>query len=140
MLWVGMGMMPSNAKATTRDDLNNVGGYAGLMTATPSDASADEMVPGDIATAKAFGERMWWRASLAERSVKVCSGAAHADAPVRQQRGAHRLVEADRRAFQSSTLHSKRPQPRATASAPRCGRHCAARTGLPVQPGPAGRC
>jgi NAD(P)H dehydrogenase (quinone) len=25
---------------------------------TPSDASADEMVPGDLATAKAFGERI----------------------------------------------------------------------------------
>jgi hypothetical protein len=25
---------------------------------TPSDASADEMVPGDIATAKAFGQRV----------------------------------------------------------------------------------
>jgi NAD(P)H dehydrogenase (quinone) len=28
------------------------------MTATPSDASVDEMVPGDIATAKAFGQRV----------------------------------------------------------------------------------
>mgnify|MGYP006168613233 CR=1 FL=1 len=31
---------------------------AGLMTATPSDASTDEMVAGDIATAKVFGERL----------------------------------------------------------------------------------
>jgi NAD(P)H dehydrogenase (quinone) len=28
------------------------------MTTTPSDASADEMVAGDIATARAFGERL----------------------------------------------------------------------------------
>ena len=28
------------------------------MTATPSDASVDEMVPGDMATARAFGERV----------------------------------------------------------------------------------
>jgi multimeric flavodoxin WrbA len=58
MLWVGTGMHPKNAKAHTRDDINNLGGYAGLITATPSDASVDEMVPGDIATAKAFGLRL----------------------------------------------------------------------------------
>ena len=57
-VWVGTGLMPSNNKAATRDSLNYVGSSAGLMTATPSDASADEMVPGDIATAKAFGERL----------------------------------------------------------------------------------
>ena len=58
MLWVGMGMQGPNAKKHTRDDVNNLGGYAGLITATPSDASPDEMVPGDIATAKAFGQRV----------------------------------------------------------------------------------
>jgi NAD(P)H dehydrogenase (quinone) len=51
-------MHPSNAKQHTRDDLNNLGGYSGLLTATPSDASVDEMVPGDLATARAFGERV----------------------------------------------------------------------------------
>jgi multimeric flavodoxin WrbA len=58
MIWVGMGMKAPNHKAATRDDLNNLGGYAGLITQTPSDASADEMVPGDLATARAFGERV----------------------------------------------------------------------------------
>jgi NAD(P)H dehydrogenase (quinone) len=57
-LWVGTGMMPSNSKAATRDDINFVASSAGLMTSTPSDASADEMVPGDIATAEAFGQRV----------------------------------------------------------------------------------
>jgi len=57
-LWVGTGMMPNNSKAATRDSINFVGSSAGLMTTTPSDASADEMVAGDIATAKAFGERL----------------------------------------------------------------------------------
>ena len=51
-------MMPSNNKAATRDSLNYVASSAGLMTTTPSDASADEMVAGDIATARAFGERL----------------------------------------------------------------------------------
>ena len=58
MLWVGTGMMPANSKAATRADINNVGSFSGLMTATPSDASPDEMVPGDIATARQFGERL----------------------------------------------------------------------------------
>jgi NAD(P)H dehydrogenase (quinone) len=58
MYWVGTGMMPSNSKAATRDDINYVASFAGLMTSTPSDASADEMVAGDIATAKKFGERI----------------------------------------------------------------------------------
>jgi NAD(P)H dehydrogenase (quinone) len=58
MLWVGTGLMPANSKAATRADINNVGSFSGLMTATPSDASAEEMIPGDIATAKKFGERI----------------------------------------------------------------------------------
>jgi NAD(P)H dehydrogenase (quinone) len=58
MFWVGTGLMPSNSKAATRNDINYVASSAGLMTATPSDASVDEMVPGDIATAKAFGARV----------------------------------------------------------------------------------
>ncbi len=58
MLWAGMGMKAPNHKAATRDDINNLGGYSGLMTQTPSDASVDEMVPGDLATARAFGERV----------------------------------------------------------------------------------
>jgi multimeric flavodoxin WrbA len=58
MLWVGTGLMPANTKASTRDNINNLGMSAGLMTATPSDASTDEMVPGDLATARAFGARI----------------------------------------------------------------------------------
>ncbi|RZU02598.1 flavodoxin family protein [Rivibacter subsaxonicus] len=57
-LWVGTGLMPNNSKAATRDDINYVGSFAGLMTVSPSDASPEEMVAGDIATAKAFGGRL----------------------------------------------------------------------------------
>jgi NAD(P)H dehydrogenase (quinone) len=57
-LWVGTGMMPNNNKAATRNDINYVGSSGGLMTSTPSDASTDEMVPGDLATAEAFGQRV----------------------------------------------------------------------------------
>ena len=58
MLWVGTGMMPSNRKQDGRDAINYVAGFTGLLTTTPSDASVDEMVPGDIATAQAFGKRV----------------------------------------------------------------------------------
>jgi multimeric flavodoxin WrbA len=58
MLWVGTGLMPSNSKAATRNDINYVGSFSGLMTATPSDASAEEVVQGDIETAKKFGQRI----------------------------------------------------------------------------------
>jgi NAD(P)H dehydrogenase (quinone) len=64
MLWAGSGMMPANSKAATRNDLNYVASFAGLMTATPSDASPDEMVPGDLATARAFGQRIVEAAAL----------------------------------------------------------------------------
>jgi NAD(P)H dehydrogenase (quinone) len=58
MLWTGSGMMPANTKAATRADVNHIGSSLGLMTATPSDASVDEMVAGDLATARAFGQRV----------------------------------------------------------------------------------
>lgn len=58
MVWVGTGMMPSNSKAATRNDVNYVASSSGLMTTTPSDASADEMVPGDLETARVFGKRV----------------------------------------------------------------------------------
>ena len=58
MLWVGTGLMPSNSKAATRNDVNYVGSFSGLMTVSPSDASPDETPPGDIATAQAFGTRL----------------------------------------------------------------------------------
>ena len=64
MLWAGMGMKAPNSRAATRDDVNNLGGYSGLMTQTPSDASAEEMVPGDLATARAFGQRVAEAAGL----------------------------------------------------------------------------
>ena len=58
MLWVGTGLMPANSKAASRADTNNLGSFAGLMSATLSDARADEMVSGDIATARQFGARL----------------------------------------------------------------------------------
>jgi multimeric flavodoxin WrbA len=57
-VWVGTGMMPSNSKAAGRNDLNYVASFAGAMAQTPSDASVDEMLPGDLETARQFGARI----------------------------------------------------------------------------------
>ena len=43
---------------TLLENISELGMSAGLMTATPSDASVDEMVAGDLATARAFGARV----------------------------------------------------------------------------------
>ncbi|MCB1735194.1 MAG: flavodoxin family protein [Gammaproteobacteria bacterium] len=59
MLWIGTGLMPSNNKAASRDDINYVGSFGGLMTTSPSDAGVDEAPTyGDIETSKLFGERV----------------------------------------------------------------------------------
>jgi multimeric flavodoxin WrbA len=63
-VWVGTGMMPSNSKAANRNDLNFVGSFSGAMAQTPSDAGVDEMLAGDLETAKQFGKRV---AEIAKR-------------------------------------------------------------------------
>ena len=57
-LWVSLGLMPSNAKAATRLDINNLGGSVGLMVQSPSDSSVDEIPQGDLDTAKQYGARV----------------------------------------------------------------------------------
>ena len=58
MLWVSTGLMPSNVKASGRGDVNYLASFAGLMTATPADATPDEMIAGDLETARLFGQRI----------------------------------------------------------------------------------
>jgi NAD(P)H dehydrogenase (quinone) len=57
-IWVGTGLMPSNSKAALRNDVNYVGSFSGAMMQTPSDASTEEVLPGDLETARLFGERV----------------------------------------------------------------------------------
>lgn len=66
-VWVGTGLMPSNSKAATRNDINYVASFAGAMAQSPSDASVDEMLPGDLETARLFGARV---ATMAARLNK----------------------------------------------------------------------
>ena len=58
MIWVSQGLMPSNTKAATRSDINNLVSYSGAMAQSPSDSSAAEMSPGDLETARLFGRRV----------------------------------------------------------------------------------
>ena len=57
-VWVGLGMMPSNSKAATRNDANWMGAYSGAMAQSPADASAAEMCAGDLETARQLGLRV----------------------------------------------------------------------------------
>ncbi|WP_372659126.1 flavodoxin family protein [Hydrogenophaga sp.] len=57
-VWVGTGLMPANSKAAQRNDVNFVGSFAGAMAQSPSDAGAAEMLPGDLETARLFGQRV----------------------------------------------------------------------------------
>lgn len=57
-IWVSLGVPPSNSKAATRNDINNLGGSVGLLVQSPSDASVEEIPQGDLDTAKAYGKRI----------------------------------------------------------------------------------
>jgi len=57
-IWVSLGMLPSNSKGATRNDINNLGGSVGLLVQSPSDASVDEVPQGDLDTAKRYGQRV----------------------------------------------------------------------------------
>ena len=70
-VWVGTGMMPSNSKAAQRNDANYLGVYAGAVAQSPSDVGAAEMFPGDLETARNFGQR------VAEITGKFQSKTAH---------------------------------------------------------------
>ena len=58
MVWVSQGLMPSQMRAAQRDDVNYMAAYSGAMATSPSDAGADAMAPGDLETARLFGERV----------------------------------------------------------------------------------
>ncbi|MDB5884320.1 MAG: putative flavodoxin [Polaromonas sp.] len=63
-IWVSQGILPSSSKAAQRNDPNFLGSYSGAMAQSPSDAGAGEMAPGDLETARSFGERV---SGVAER-------------------------------------------------------------------------
>lgn len=68
-VWVGTGMQPANTKAAGRGDLNWAGVWIGATSVSPMDASAAEMVQGDLDFAFAFGQR------VAEAALRWTAGA-----------------------------------------------------------------
>jgi NAD(P)H dehydrogenase (quinone) len=58
MIWVSQGLMPANTKAAKRDDVNYLVSYGGAIAQSPSDGGAADMSPGDLETAKLFGQRV----------------------------------------------------------------------------------
>lgn len=68
MIWVGLGLMAANKKASVRNDINYVGSFSGLMATSPADSSPEEgPLPGDLETAKLFGQRV---AEITNKFVK----------------------------------------------------------------------
>ncbi len=58
-IWVGTGLMPSNAKKHGPDDVNWTASSAGAMAISPSDSSPDEAPrKGDLETARLHGRRI----------------------------------------------------------------------------------
>ena len=59
MIWVGLGLMPSNSSKAQRNDLNRSGSYIGAMAQSDSDMGADVTPPqGDLDTAAHLGKRV----------------------------------------------------------------------------------
>ena len=58
-IWIGTGLLPSNKKEHGPEHVNWTAGMSGLLSVSPSDASAEEAPrSGDLETARLFGERI----------------------------------------------------------------------------------
>jgi multimeric flavodoxin WrbA len=59
MLWMGTGLMPANMKASTREDVNYIGGFGGALSVSPADSSPEEFPNhADLETARLLGKRV----------------------------------------------------------------------------------
>jgi NAD(P)H dehydrogenase (quinone) len=75
MVWVGLGLPDGhNSSATSVDDVNRLGAYAGAMAQSNVDQGLEGMLASDLETASLLGERVaqatarWRLASAAERA------------------------------------------------------------------------
>lgn len=58
MIWVGTGLKAANTLAATRNDVNYLGAFSGLVSQVPVDAPLEGGLPdGDLRTARHFGRR-----------------------------------------------------------------------------------
>ncbi|HUR90344.1 MAG TPA: flavodoxin family protein [Ramlibacter sp.] len=58
MIWVGLGLMPSNLKSSRRNDVNYLVSYSGAMSQSPADGGVADMSEGDLETARLLGVRV----------------------------------------------------------------------------------
>lgn len=63
-IWVSLGIAPANQQASTREDVNNLGGSVGVLVQSPTDADESAIPSGDLETARLYGERV---ANIAKR-------------------------------------------------------------------------
>ncbi|MFJ9692834.1 flavodoxin family protein [Kitasatospora sp. NPDC101183] len=70
MPWIGLGDLPGNNwSGGTRDDINRLGSFLGLMSQSHGDLDADQAASrGDLITAERYGERI---ATLTQRWVNA---------------------------------------------------------------------
>jgi NAD(P)H dehydrogenase (quinone) len=57
-IWVGTGIIYNNTKASQRSDVNYLASSAGPVAQSAGDSGAAEMNPGDLETARLFGQRV----------------------------------------------------------------------------------
>lgn len=67
MIWVSQGLMPANTRAARREDVNYLVSYSGAMAQSPADGGTSDMSPGDLETARLFGQRV---AEIASRFTR----------------------------------------------------------------------
>jgi NAD(P)H dehydrogenase (quinone) len=78
MVWVGLGLPDgNNSSATSVDNVNRLGAYAGAMAQSNVDQGLEGMVASDLETAKLLGERV----ALAAGRWRVAPAAEPADHP-----------------------------------------------------------
>lgn len=58
MIWAGTGLLPANKTTSQRNDVNWLGGFTGALAQSPSDSGEDGPLPGDLETARLYGERI----------------------------------------------------------------------------------
>lgn len=59
MVWIGTGMLPANKQSSQRNDVNWLGGFGGALAQSPSDSTPEQgPLPGDLETARLFGQRI----------------------------------------------------------------------------------
>ncbi|GAA6207255.1 flavodoxin family protein [Cognatishimia sp. WU-CL00825] len=69
MIWVSLGQPPANALEHGPTDMNRLGGSAGALAVSPSDASSEQAPEaGDLQSAHAYGRRV---AAIAEAKIIV---------------------------------------------------------------------